>query len=55
LIIPAVNLDSSETKLKTIAIRTINKIALGGEGLVKGKVQSYEVIDLRGTTSFVVS
>lgn len=55
LIIPAVNLDSSESKIKTIAIRTTNKTTLGGERLVKGQVQSNEVIDLRGNASFVVS
>jgi len=55
LMIPAANLDDSETKLKTIAIRTTNKTTLAGERLVKGQVQSYEVIDLRGTASFVVS
>lgn len=54
LLLPAINLDGSAREFKTIAIRTTSKTTIGGPRLVKGAVQSYEVIDLKGTASSVV-
>ncbi len=48
LLVPVINLDRSERKFKTIAIRTTNKTTISGDSLVKG-AQSYEVINLQGT------
>jgi hypothetical protein len=55
LLLPAINLDGSEREFKTIAIRTISKTSIAGERLIKGAVQSYEAIDLKGTAKSVVS
>ena len=54
LIVPAINLDGSARDFKTIAIRTTSKTTIGGPRLVKGPIQSYEVIDLKGTVSSVM-
>jgi hypothetical protein len=54
LLLPPINLDGSAREFKTIAIRTTSKTTIGGSSLVKGAVQSYEVIDLKGTASSVV-
>jgi len=53
LIVPAINLDDSARDFKIIAIRTTSKTTIAGERLVKGAVQSYEVIDLKGTANSV--
>lgn len=54
LLVPTINLDNSAKEFKTIAIRTTSKNSIGGEHLVKGAVQSYEVIDLKGTAKNIV-
>jgi len=54
LIVPAINLDGSARDFKTIAIRTTSKTTIGGPRLVKGPIQSYKVIDLKGTASSVM-
>jgi hypothetical protein len=54
LLVPAINLDGSAKEFKTIAIRTTNKTTIGGGSFVKGVVQFYEVIDLKGTANSVV-
>jgi hypothetical protein len=54
LVVPTINLDGSARDFKTIAIRTTSKTTIGGPRLVKGAVQSYEVIDLKGTARSVV-
>ena len=54
LLVPAINLDGSSREFKTIAIRTTEKNTIGGPRLIKGAVQSYELIDLKGTASSVV-
>jgi hypothetical protein len=51
LLMPAINLDGSARNFKTIAIRTTSKTTIAGESLVKGAVQSYEVIDLNGSVA----
>ncbi len=55
LLVPDINLDNSAQEFKTIAIRTTSKTTIGGEGLVKGAVESYEVIDLQGTANIIIS
>ena len=55
LLVPEINLDGSPREFETIAIRTTHKTTIGGPGLIKGAVQSYEVIDLNGTARCVVS
>jgi len=55
LLMPAINLDGSARDFKTIAIRTTSKTTIAGESLVKGAVQSYEMIDLKGTANSVMS
>lgn len=54
LLVPTINLDSSEREFKTIAIRTTSKTTIAGDRFVKGAVQSHEVIRLKGTASSVV-
>ena len=55
LLVPAINLDGSSREFKTIAIKTTGKDTIGGPRLIKGAVQSYEVIDLKGTANSVIS
>jgi hypothetical protein len=55
LLMPAINIDGSARNFKTIAIRTTSKTTIAGESLVKGAVQSYEVIDLKGIANSVMS
>lgn len=55
LLVPEINLDGSAREFETIAILTTTKTTIGGPGLVKGALQSYEVIDLNGTACCVVS
>lgn len=54
LLVPAINLNGSAKEFNTIAIRTTSKNTIGGPRLVKGAVQSNEVINLKGTASSVV-
>lgn len=54
LLVPKINLDSSTTEFKTIAIQTTSKTTIAGEKLVKGAVESYEVINLKGTAKSIV-
>lgn len=55
LLVPAINLNSSAKEFKTIAIRTTSKTTIIGKSVVKGSVKSYEVINLKGTASRVIS
>ena len=55
LLVPTINLDGSARKFKTIAIQTTSKDTIAGESLVKGTVQSYEVVDFQGTANSVMS
>jgi hypothetical protein len=55
LLIPAVNLNSSVKEFKTIAILTTSKTTIAGESFVEGAVKSYEVINLKGTASYIIS
>jgi hypothetical protein len=55
LLVPTINLNGSAIKFKTIAIQTTSKNTIAGESLVKGAVQSYEVMDLQGTANSIMS
>lgn len=54
LLVPAINLDGSAKEFNTIAIRTTSKTTIAGPRLVKGAIQSYEVIELKGIANSVV-
>ena len=54
LLVPDVKLEGAAKPIKTIAILTTNKKPFSGVPLIKGALQTYEVIELQGTASFVV-
>jgi len=54
LLVPVININGPATDFKTIAIRTTSKTTIIGENLVKGAVQSYEVIELQGTANKII-
>ena len=54
LIVPDINLSDCATEFKTIVICTTHKTSIGGPNLIKGALQTYEVIELQGTASSVV-
>jgi len=53
LLVPDVKLEGAAKPIKTIAILTTNKKPFSGVPLIKGVLQTYEVIELQGTASFV--
>ncbi|MBC6420508.1 MAG: hypothetical protein GDA43_12725 [Hormoscilla sp. SP5CHS1] len=55
LIVPAVNLPTNRRQIpiKTIAIETTNATSIGGPALVKGPLQTYQILELEGTARFV--
>jgi hypothetical protein len=53
LFVPAINLDGSPRNFNTIAIRTTSKNNIVGPSIIKGALQSYVVIYLKGTASHV--
>jgi hypothetical protein len=55
LLVPEVNLeDRSPKSISTLAILTTHHTTFGGPNLVKGPLQTYEVVALAGTARFVV-
>lgn len=54
LLLPDIKLEGPAKQFKTIAILTTNKKPFAGVPLIKGALQTYEVIELQGTASFVV-
>jgi hypothetical protein len=54
LIVPDINLQNCPVQFETIAILTTHKNPIGGPCLVKGALQSYEIIELQGTADSVV-
>lgn len=54
LLLPTINLDDSNKKFKTFAIETTSKDTIAGPHLVKGAVQSYEMIGFSGTANHVM-
>ena len=53
LLVPDVKLEGAAKPIKAIAILTTNKKPFSGVPLIKGALQTYEVIELQGTASFV--
>src|SRR5262249_14357312 len=53
LLVPTVNLMGSDQPVNTIALLTTHRTGSGGPQLVKGAVQSYEVLMLQGTARHV--
>ena len=54
LLIPQINLDEgNESSFSTQAILTTHLTSIGGPNLVKGPLQTYEVVALEGTARFV--
>jgi hypothetical protein len=53
LLIPTINLDKAESRFKTRAIFTAQRTSIAGPRLIKGAVQSYRVLALRGVASSV--
>lgn len=53
VLLPPFHLDGTEGELHTTAIRTTARTSIAGPRLVKGQVNSYEVVDLRGTAKAV--
>jgi hypothetical protein len=55
LLVPEVNLeDRSPKSISTLAILTTHHTTFGGPNLVKGPLQTYEVVALEGTARFIV-
>jgi hypothetical protein len=48
ILIPTINLDRAESRFRTRAIFTTRRSSIAGPRLVKGVVQSYRVLALRG-------
>jgi hypothetical protein len=53
LLIPAINLDGVESPFRTRAIFTTRRSSIGGPRLIKGALQLYRVLALRGVARIV--
>lgn len=53
VLIPPINLDGREGAIQTEGIRTVSRTSIGGPGLVKGQVNTYENVGLRGKAQAV--
>ena len=53
LLVPAVNLQDRQATIDTAAILTTQRTGIGGPALVRGALQTYRVLTLRGTASLV--
>jgi hypothetical protein len=54
LLVPQINLDEgNESSFSTQAILTTHRTSIGGPNLVKGPLQTYEVVALEGTARLV--
>lgn len=51
LLLPRINLEGQSDSFETLAIRTKQLTSIGGPGLVEGPLQTYDVVQLRGTAS----
>jgi len=54
LLVPPVNLDGSESRVRTLAILTRHRTSIGGPCLVQGQVAEYRPIELTGLARAVV-
>jgi hypothetical protein len=48
LLLPKINLEGQQIPFTTVAIRTKHLTGIGGPALIKGPLQTYEVLPLRG-------
>ena len=55
LVLPQVNLEGSESQIKTVAVLTRHLTSIGGPRLVKGQVLTYEPFELAGVARAVES
>ena len=53
LLVPAINLDGREARFRTRAILTTQRTSIAGPRLVKGALQTYRVLALRGVARIV--
>jgi len=51
LLLPQINLEGRRDSFETLAIRTEHLTSIGGTDLVKGPLQTYDVVRLRGTAT----
>ena len=51
LLLPQINLEGRRDSFETLAIRTEHLTSIGGPDLVKGPLQTYDVVRLRGTAT----
>jgi len=51
LLLPKINLEGQKSSFATSAIRTKHLTSIGGPALVKGPLQTYDVLSLRGIAS----
>jgi hypothetical protein len=55
LVVPTVNLDETLTaRIRTFAVLTTNRTALGGPDTVDGQLQAYKTVNLRGLAQQVL-
>jgi hypothetical protein len=54
LLVPAINMRTAHATLSTNAIFTTQHTSIGGPALVKGVLQTYQVLTLQGTARVVV-
>ena len=54
MILPAINVESTETSFQTYAILTTHRTSIGGPELVNGVLQTYLMRTLRGTAQTVI-
>jgi hypothetical protein len=54
LLVPAINLGPAQTTFSTKAILTTQHTSIGGPALVKGALQTYQVLTLQGTARVVL-
>jgi hypothetical protein len=53
LLLPTINLEGTESAFRTKAILTTQRTSIGGPQLVKGALQTYRVLSLRGKARLV--
>lgn len=53
LVVPDINLEDEASSFSTLAILTTHRTSLAGPSLVKGALQTYEVLLLRGSARLV--
>ncbi|HWQ19214.1 MAG TPA: hypothetical protein VN455_05495 [Methanotrichaceae archaeon] len=54
LFIPHINMSGTETPFRTVALLVTTRTSIGGPGLVRGPLETYQVLALRGIARAVV-